>query len=90
MPTCQVCRQENPAGARYCNACGSPLDGEARPLRQERKVVTVLFADLVGFTARSERMDPEDVQRLLQPYHAHLRSVLERHGARSRSSWATR
>ena len=80
MPTCQVCRQENPAGARFCNACGSPLDGEARPLREERKVVTVLFADLVGFTARSERMDPEDVQRLLQPYHAHLRSVLERYG----------
>ena len=80
MPTCQVCRQENPAGARFCNACGSPLDGEARPLREERKVVTVLFADLVGFTARSERMDPEDVQRLLQPYHAGLRSVLERHG----------
>jgi class 3 adenylate cyclase len=42
--------------------------------------VTVLFADLVGFTARSERMDPEDVQRLLQPYHAQLRAVLERHG----------
>ncbi|HEV2894258.1 MAG TPA: adenylate/guanylate cyclase domain-containing protein, partial [Actinomycetota bacterium] len=40
----------------------------------------MLFADLVGFTARSERMDPEDVQRLLQPYHAYLRSVLERHG----------
>jgi class 3 adenylate cyclase len=80
MPTCQVCRQENPVGARFCNACGSPLDGAARPLREERKVVTVLFADLLGFTARSERMDPEDVQRLLQPYHAHLRSVLERYG----------
>jgi hypothetical protein len=51
MPTCHVCRQDNPAGARFCNACGSPLDGEARPLREERKVVTVLFADLVGFTA---------------------------------------
>jgi class 3 adenylate cyclase/tetratricopeptide (TPR) repeat protein len=80
MPRCHVCRQDNPAGARFCNACGSPLDGEARPLREERKVVTVLFADLVGFTARSERMDPEDVQRLLQPYHAQLRAVLERHG----------
>jgi class 3 adenylate cyclase len=80
MPTCHACRQDNPACARSCNACGSPLDGEARPLREERKVVTVLFADLVGFTARSERMDPEDVQRLLQPHHAQLRSVLERHG----------
>jgi TPP-dependent 2-oxoacid decarboxylase len=38
---CHVCRQDNPAGARFCNACGSPLDGEARPLREERKVVTV-------------------------------------------------
>jgi len=80
MPTCHVCRQDNPASARFCNACGSPLAGAARPLRQERKVVTVLFCDLVGFTARSEAMDPEDVQRLLEPYHAHLRSVLERHG----------
>src|SRR5215217_6460638 len=53
MPTCHVCRQDNPTGARFCNACGSPLDGEARPLREERKVVTVLFADLVGFTARA-------------------------------------
>jgi class 3 adenylate cyclase/tetratricopeptide (TPR) repeat protein len=40
----------------------------------------VLFADLVGFTARAERMDPEEVRRLLQPYHARLRTVLERHG----------
>ncbi len=43
-------------------------------------MVTVLFADLVGFTARSERLDPEDVRALLAPYHAHLRSELERFG----------
>jgi class 3 adenylate cyclase len=43
-------------------------------------VVTVLFADLVGFTARAERLDPEDVRALLDPYHAHLRSELERFG----------
>jgi predicted ATPase/class 3 adenylate cyclase len=48
--------------------------------REERKVVTCLFCDLVGFTARAERMDPEDVRRLLQPYHARLRSELERFG----------
>ena len=50
------------------------------PAREERKVVTCLFCDLVGFTARAERMDPEDVRRLLQPYHARLRSELEHHG----------
>src|ERR671930_86021 len=47
---------------------------------QERKVVTVLFADLVGFTSRAESLDPEDVQAILRPYHDRLRSELERHG----------
>src|SRR5438876_6755482 len=48
--------------------------------RRERKVVTVLFADLVGFTARAEELDPEDVEAILQPYHKRLRSELERFG----------
>src|SRR6187401_1390735 len=48
--------------------------------RRERKVVTVLFADLVGFTARAETLDPEDVDEVLRPYHEHLRGVLEQWG----------
>jgi class 3 adenylate cyclase len=48
--------------------------------RRERKVVTVLFCDLVGFTARAESLDPEDVEALLGPYHARVRAELERHG----------
>src|SRR2546426_5274336 len=48
--------------------------------RRERKVVTVLFADLVGFTSRAETMDPEDVEAILRPYHERLRSELERYG----------
>jgi class 3 adenylate cyclase/tetratricopeptide (TPR) repeat protein len=48
--------------------------------RRERKLVSVLFADLVGFTSRSETLDPEDVEAILTPYHAHLRSELERFG----------
>jgi class 3 adenylate cyclase/tetratricopeptide (TPR) repeat protein len=48
--------------------------------RRERKVVTVLFADLVGFTARAEELDPEDVEAILAPYHERLRSELERFG----------
>jgi class 3 adenylate cyclase/tetratricopeptide (TPR) repeat protein len=48
--------------------------------RRERKVVTVVFCDLVGFTARAESMDPEDVEALLRPYHERVRSELERHG----------
>jgi class 3 adenylate cyclase len=48
--------------------------------RRERKVVTVVFCDLVGFTTRAESMDPEDVEALLRPYHERVRSELERHG----------
>src|SRR5207247_11129012 len=48
--------------------------------RKERKVVSCLFADLVGFTARAESLDPEDVEAILRPYHGRLRSELERHG----------
>src|SRR5437899_1789009 len=48
--------------------------------RKERKIVTVLFADLVGFTARAEQLDPEDVEAILRPYHERLRAELERFG----------
>jgi class 3 adenylate cyclase len=49
-------------------------------VRRERKVVTVLFADLVGFTSAAERLDPEDVEKILRPYHEQLRYELERWG----------
>jgi class 3 adenylate cyclase/tetratricopeptide (TPR) repeat protein len=75
---CPNCGQENPAGARFCFSCGRPFEEVAA--REERKVVTVLFADLVGFTSRAEQMDPEDVRALLAPYHHRLRSELERFG----------
>src|SRR6266542_3187504 len=48
--------------------------------RRERKIVTVLFADLVGFTSRAEQMDPEDVADELGRYHARVRAELERYG----------
>ena len=50
------------------------------PVYEERKVISVLFADLVGFTSRAEQMDPEDVRALLSPYYARLRTELERFG----------
>jgi class 3 adenylate cyclase len=61
--------------------CAVGMDGsEVDQRRQERKVVTVLFCDLVGFTQRAEEMDPEDVASLLEPYHARLKTELERFG----------
>jgi class 3 adenylate cyclase/tetratricopeptide (TPR) repeat protein len=78
MPACPQCGRENPEDARFCSGCGAAL---AAPTgREERKVVSVLFADLVGFTSRAEQMDPEDVRALLTPYHRHLRDELERYG----------
>ena len=60
--------------------CGTALAQPARPTAMERKVVTVLFCDLVGFTARSDQADPEDVHARISPYHARLRTDIERYG----------
>jgi class 3 adenylate cyclase/tetratricopeptide (TPR) repeat protein len=80
MPRCAVCGQDNPGGFRFCGACGAPLAGPARAPAEERRLVTVLFCDLVGFTARSDQADPEDVGALLRPYHARFRAEIERLG----------
>jgi len=79
MATCPACKHDNRESARFCDGCGGPL-AIAPPAREERKVVTVLFADLVGFTSRAEQLDPEDVRALLSPYYARLRAELERFG----------
>ena len=79
MISCPSCGQENPDGFRLCGMCGASLAPEAAA-REERKVVTVLFCDLVGFTAKAEQLDPEDVRAVLGPYHARVRTELERHG----------
>ena len=80
MNACPQCGAENREEARFCDSCGATLTPEHVAAREERKVVTVLFADLVGFTSRAEKMDPEDVRAVLEPYHARLRKELERYG----------
>ncbi|HZA82683.1 MAG TPA: adenylate/guanylate cyclase domain-containing protein, partial [Actinomycetes bacterium] len=80
MPRCAVCGQDNPGGFRFCGSCGAPLTGPAPAPTEERRLVTVLFCDLVDFTARSDRADPEDVGALLRPYHARQRAEIERRG----------
>jgi class 3 adenylate cyclase len=78
MRTCPSCGSESPKGFAFCGRCGAPL-GSLAPT-EERKVVTVLFCDLAGFTARSDGADPEDVRARLRPYHVRLRRETERFG----------
>jgi class 3 adenylate cyclase len=81
VTVCPQCGQDNPERANFCLNCAAPLieSAPSAPL-EERKVVSVLFCDLVGFTAASEAVDPEDVRARLRPYHARLREEIERFG----------
>ena len=69
--SCPACGTENPPENRFCGNCGTALaDGLAAPVGtaavgvSERRLVSVLFADLVGFTTLSEHLDPEEVREL--------------------------
>ena len=81
MPTCPSCGKELPSEFPFCPFCAAPLTAEpAASVQEERKIVSVLFCDLVGFTAASEAADPEDVRARIRPYHARLRQEIERYG----------
>jgi len=80
VPACPQCGQENPEGFKFCGACAAPLAEAAPAEAEERKLVSVLFVDLVGHTAASDRADPEDVRARLRPYHQLLKREIERYG----------
>lgn len=75
---CSACDSQNPDGAVFCNACGGRLDDQ--PVKEERKVITALFCDLVGSTALGERLDAEEISRLLRGYADICRRRIESHG----------
>ena len=79
MPICPSCGRENAEDARFCSACGPPL-AAVEPAREQRKVVTILFCDLVGSTALGESTDPEVVRGRLTRTFEDLRAIIERHG----------
>src|SRR5215211_7019930 len=76
---CPNCGEQNSDTARFCQNCGSPLV-QAAPAPEERKVVSILFVDLVEFTSRSDQADPEDVRAMLLPYHTKVKSEIESFG----------
>ncbi|HET9497573.1 MAG TPA: adenylate/guanylate cyclase domain-containing protein, partial [Candidatus Limnocylindria bacterium] len=91
---CQNCGTVNPAGAKFCSECATPLAVDAAPVAErglaapaltprheaERRLVTVLFADLVGFTPFAEERDPEEVRESLSRYFDLARTLIERYG----------
>ena len=86
---CQTCATPNDAGNKFCFNCGSSLtaDGATRPDQRpakepvaERRFVSVVFADLVGFTTFSEDRDAEDVRSMLTAYYERCREIIDRYG----------
>jgi class 3 adenylate cyclase len=79
--SCSGCGLLVSSAARFCERCGTP-SAAASELTEERRVVSALFCDLVGFTAWSERADPEEVQRMLGAYHAAVLARVTAFGGR--------
>jgi class 3 adenylate cyclase/tetratricopeptide (TPR) repeat protein len=78
---CTACATPLPSSAKFCPSCGAPVGDRPTGPAEERRVVTVLFADIVGFTTRSDGADPEEVRRrLLLPFHAKAKEDIERFG----------
>jgi class 3 adenylate cyclase/tetratricopeptide (TPR) repeat protein len=82
VATCPRCSAPAQDDASFCSRCGAPLGtatGSDPPV-EERRVVSIVFADLAGFTERSDLADPEDVRRILVPFHAAAQEEIERFG----------
>jgi class 3 adenylate cyclase len=81
VPACSTCGAEIPAGARFCPECGSAIPSdEPVPSGQERRLVTILFADVTGSTGLGERLDPERLQEVLEIYFTAMREEIEAEG----------
>jgi class 3 adenylate cyclase len=88
--TCAACGTPNEPGRKFCGECGASLGATAAPAATpqpadaqpvaERRLVSVLFADLVGFTPLSESRDPEEVRELLSRYFDSCRRLIELYG----------
>ena len=82
MATCTICGETSPDSASYCSSCGAELrpHEDVRADREERRIVTVLFCDLVDSTKRFHLADPEDVRATLADFLPRVQREIERFG----------
>src|SRR5262245_16941466 len=80
---CPGCGSPCTPTAKFCRSCGASLAAGAPATPESpvaRKVVTIVFADLIGSTSLHERLDPESVNRVMDRYHRAVRVPVEAHG----------
>lgn len=78
MRSCRRCGLDNAATANFCSRCGAALPGAQGV--ESRKVVTVVFADVVNSTALADRVDAESVRRVMDQFHETARQVFQAYG----------
>ena len=78
--TCSSCGAQLPENARFCPACGAAVEPQPAAAGDERKLATVLFADLVGSTALADAEDPERIRALLDRFYDAMSEEIERTG----------
>ena len=85
---CPNCNLPNPLDFKFCGGCGQKLEtinviGEVEPsIEGERKQVTILFSDLSGYTAMSERLDPEEVKEIMSSIFGEIALVITKEDCR--------
>src|SRR5512132_1939880 len=80
---CASCGEENPPDFHFCGACGNPLAVTPRAvaaLEGERRWVSVLFADLAGFTSLSEGADPEEIRLMVDGATSEMGEIIDSYG----------
>ena len=90
MTACPACAGENAADARFCSHCGRPLTAGDVGGKAERRLVTVMFADITGSTPLGEALDPEDLTEVLGSYELRCVRRSRPKAEPSRNSSATR
>jgi class 3 adenylate cyclase len=77
---CPACGERNPERARFCVACGASLVEAGAAGAEERKIVTIVFAELTGLRRVTGAVDPEELKAALEPFHSLVTRVVASHG----------